>query len=82
MYWCYRTLICVLTSFSGEVVSKARYWFVVVSITDCPLNFVGTSGANKKKGCLILMEAGVLSLLIHIELSGSSFPSLNLIGVT
>ena len=71
-----------LTSFSGDVVSKARYWLVVVSITDNPLNRVGISGASRKNGCLIFADAGVLSLPIHTELSGSSFPSLNLIGVT
>jgi hypothetical protein len=71
-----------LTSFSGDVVSKARYWLVVVSITDNPLNRVGISGASRKNGCLIIVVAGVLSLPIHTELSGSSVPSLNLIAVT
>ena len=71
-----------LTSFSGDVVSKARYWLVVVSITENPLNRVGISGASRKNGCRNLAVAGVLSLLIHTELSGSNIPSLNLIAVT
>ncbi len=62
--------------------SNARYWFVLVSITDNPLNLVGISGASRKKGCLVFAVAGVLSLPIHTALSNRSFPSLNLIGVT
>ena len=50
---------------------------------DKPLNLVGTSGANKKKGCRLRADAGVLSLLIHTDvLQHKSLPSLNVIGVT
>ena len=50
---------------------------------DNPLNLVGTSGANKKKGCRLRADAGVLSLPIHTDvLQHKSLPSLNVIGVT